>query len=190
MLDLPALLDACRVLRRALEDGDQPTRYYAVQAVKPLLLPVRDNPFADLGQPPAVADAVRGLFWELNECGLWTHFPQAAGRVAAAVDRLLGVAGPPAPADPFADLLAWAAAALAGTKRRALRRVVELLCANGGACHLATLGTQDEIRWAGPDYESAYRGVSRRINAKLARTDLPWRLKVSGRPGLVKIPAH
>jgi hypothetical protein len=71
----------------------------------------------------------------------------------------------------YAALLAFAETGLRGKGRR----VVEIVCRNGGEYPLADLALDPGVEWNAP-WEDAWESLRRRVNAKLKAAGQPYRL--------------
>ena len=92
--------------------------------------------------------------------------PAAAEPSEGAADRDLGGAGQSeggTPADPYAELRAFARDKLRGQERA----VIEALCAAGGELSIADLAVKPGVNFS--DSESGFKAVRRRLNPKLKK---------------------
>src|SRR5262249_11061056 len=74
----------------------------------------------------------------------------------------------------FEDLIPFARDNLKGIERR----IIELLCERRGECKLSDLAGDAGIGWNAP-YDDAWNSARKRINRKLKRDGLSWRLSRS-----------
>jgi hypothetical protein len=74
--------------------------------------------------------------------------------------------------DPYSELKRFAASTLKGIERSTL----ELVCTNGGEYPLANLAADPAIQWNSP-WDDNFNSTRKRINAKLKKADLRWKLE-------------
>lgn len=82
-----------------------------------------------------------------------------------------GQARMPAP-DCFSELKQFAETKMKGIERR----ILELVCTHDGKYPLKDLAADAAIQWNAP-YDDAFENARRRINAKLQKAKLPWRIQ-------------
>jgi hypothetical protein len=75
----------------------------------------------------------------------------------------------------FAEARKFAREKLKGIQRR----VLELLCQNGGAVPIADLAADPQIGWSAP-FDNSYNNVRKTLNEKFAKSSLPYQLLRKG----------
>jgi hypothetical protein len=128
-----------------------------------------------LGEPQTGPETFEALDTLMDWCRQHSASPPAtqvqgesapAARTPASTDDAVASSD-----NPYADLRSYATNELTGKEQR----VIELLCEQAGQLPLADLAVDPTIQWSRP-WDNSWDSLKRRLNIKLRRERLPYRL--------------